>query len=110
MSVHLPIKQPLNIPSVFNPSGLKNNPLPLWFKKWLSKQKVLRYKDLLVPCVQFKVVAKDNSGGVNIGISINRKDVYGNILVFPYYWTQTLTTDALCSGFEEKLSRNLADT
>jgi hypothetical protein len=100
MACHLP-----TLPS-FN-SGFKKKPLPLWFLKWISKQKLLRYKDLLVPFIQFKVVAKDDYGSVNVGFSIRGKDVYGNILVFPYDWSQSLTTDALCSGFEEKLSRHL---
>jgi hypothetical protein len=87
--------------------GYKNRPLPVWFQNWISKQKLIRYKDLLVPSVQFKVVAKNDDGNVNVGISINGKDVYGNILVFPYFWTNGLTTDSLFSGFEEKLSRHL---
>lgn len=98
----------MNIPNLpcFR-KGYKSRPLPLWFLSWISKQKLIRYKDLLVPCVQFKVVTKDDSGGVFVGCSIKGKDVYGSILVFPDSWGQSLTTDSLCSGFQEKLSRHL---
>ena len=91
----------------FMRKGYKNKPLPVWFQNWISKQKLIRYKDLLVPSVQFKVVAKNDDGDVNVGISINGKDVYGNILIFPYFWGYGLTTDALYSGFEEKLTRHM---
>jgi hypothetical protein len=94
-----------NLP--LNSKGYKNRPLPSWFQNWIFKTKLIRYKDLLVPFVQFKVVAKDDYGSVNVGFSINGKDAYGNILVFPYDWNQSLTTDTLCLGFEQKLTRHL---
>jgi len=94
-----------NLP--FFRKGYKKKPLPSWLQKWIFFQKVVRYKDLLVPFVQFKVVAKDDSGGVFIGISINGKDIYGSILTFPYSWKQSLVTMDLFRGFEIKLSRHL---
>lgn len=87
--------------------GYKNKPLPIWFQNWISKQKLIRYKDLLVPYVQFNVIRKGDSGEIFIAFSINGKDVYGNILTFPYSWTQRLTIDDLLIGFEQKLSRHL---
>lgn len=91
---------------VFKPIP-KNTPLPKWLVQFLSQTHWSGYKDLLIPDVQFKVVARDTFGGVNIGITINGKDIYGNILVFPYTWQQSLTTSDLFMAFEGKLSRHL---